>query len=487
MIRDWEKHTRAISKKMDDFVNNVMFEGREYTFFDKKKKTAVCSKCGKEYTLDFNINHNDLMCCPYCGDETIAKSIGYGRKGLENKDCLYWFYKSKEDPKALVCCGYLIRKDYEDYKKPKIYHELEAVYIFGDKESAMWRYDYWGRGLVRRSSIFDFNIWSLCKYFCYIDRENLKEAIKGTYIEYANWDDYGTNCSIVNILNKYTKYPWIEQIYKAGFTSIAKEVIEGKPYARTLNFRGKNIYDVLKLSKGQVKNINRQKVNTPLLRLYQEKEKTNDKITYKDIDEMYNKLNWVGYIEDFIKCSKYSSMRKLNKYLSYQTDKNDESFQNSIVTYKDYISSAKFLKIDIKDRHILFPKNIFKAHDNLNKQIKLKKDAILDEKIKKRVPKLNKYRFDDGNYLIRPLLNAEEIIDEGKKLDHCVATHYMEPYAKGTCIILGVRKKEEESKPLVTVEVRNGSIRQAYGIHDTKPPEEVLEFLDKYKQEILVE
>lgn len=492
MIGDWKEHFKygTVNSKMDYFINNVMFKNREYTFIDKKHKTAKCSMCGKEYTLDFSIKHNDVLNCPYCGNETVAKSIGYGRKGLENADCLYWFSKSAKDHKALVCYGYLIRKDYEDYKNPKIYHELQAIYVFGNKESSMWRYEWWGRGLVKRSSIFDFNIWGLNKFFCYLDKNNLKESIKGTYLEHANFEDYGTNKSLVRVLDKYTKYPWLEQMYKAGFTAIANEVIDSTTYARTLNFKGKRIYDVLKMKKGEVNKLDTDKSNITslLLGLYQEKVKRNDNISNEELKDLYERLRWVEYLEDFIELSKYSSMKKLYKYIAKQTDKKEsgyKSLSDTLLRYRDYLKSAKFLEMDLKDKHVLFPKNIFISHDNLNRQIKLTENKIIDERIKKRALNLDKYKFVSGRYLIRAFTNSKEIIEEGKQLDHCVAAHYMKPYANGETILLCVRNIEYKDKPLVTVEVKNRKVVQAYGIHDTRPPKDILEFLDKYKKEVL--
>ena len=95
-------------------------------------------------------------------------------------------------------------------------------------------------------------------------------------------------------------------------------------------------------------------------------------------------------------------------------------------------------------------------------------DSVMQERLPKKVYK-----------------KLHEVMEEGKELDHCVAAHYMKPYANGETILLCVRNIEDKDKPLVTVEVKNRKVVQAYGIHDTKPPKDVLEFLDKYKKEVL--
>ena len=73
--------------------------------------------------------------------------------------------------------------------------------------------------------------------------------------------------------------------------------------------------------------------------------------------------------------------------------------------------------------------------------------------------------------------------EEAKKIVNLYSI--IEAYANGETILLCVRNIEDKDKPLVTVEVKNRKVVQAYGIHDTKPPKDVLEFLDKYKKEVL--
>lgn len=79
---------------------------------------------------------------------------------------------------------------------------------------------------------------------------------------------------------------------------------------------------------------------------------------------------------------------------------------------------------------------------------------------------------------------ANDLVDEGKALHHCVGG-YIDNVAEGRCLIVFVRRVEEPKKPYVTVEVRDGKIAQIHGDHNSKPTEEVQKFIDLWSRKVL--
>ena len=75
-------------------------------------------------------------------------------------------------------------------------------------------------------------------------------------------------------------------------------------------------------------------------------------------------------------------------------------------------------------------------------------------------------------------------MDEGKALHHCVGS-YIDKVAGGRCLSVFVRRVEEPKKPYVTVEVRDGKIAQNHGDHNSKPTEEVQNFIDLWSRKVL--
>lgn len=73
-----------------------------------------------------------------------------------------------------------------------------------------------------------------------------------------------------------------------------------------------------------------------------------------------------------------------------------------------------------------------------------------------------------GNYLIRMPTGAQDIRDEADQMQHCVAT-YIPDIEAGKRIVMFMRDAEHPERSLVTVEVINGAITQAYAKNDDHP------------------
>ena len=133
------------------------------------------------------------------------------------------------------------------------------------------------------------------------------------------------------------------------------------------------------------------------------------------------------------------------------------------------------------------PSRIKDYHDRVLKAVWLiqSADKIVNytAKIEKRKEKESgKREYTDGVYSIRMPKDAEEIITEGRKLSHCVGTAgYIEAMAAEKCTILFLRDNARPDEPLITVEVRDGAIRQCYGYRDSiNSNEEIRDFIKEY-------
>jgi len=182
-------------------------------------------------------------------------------------------------------------------------------------------------------------------------------------------------------------------------------------------------------------------------------------------------------------------MRKAIKYIEKQYEKYKKYYASKgsvAITWSDYIENCIDLEMDLKSEHVLFPKDVYKLHQNTMKQVKVRGDKIANKKIAKRVGALNeKYYFQYKDLVIRAAENTEELILEGKTLSHCVATNYTKPYAKGETDIMLIRKLSELGKPYYTVEIKGDLIRQVHGKSNCGPNKEVKEFIEAFKAERL--
>lgn len=161
------------------------------------------------------------------------------------------------------------------------------------------------------------------------------------------------------------------------------------------------------------------------------------------------------------------SLERVRNYLLRQ-QKKQQSVEEVEQRWTDYLDAAAKLGLDLSNEVIRFPKDLNAAHDERTKawaQIQKLKE---EEKYKARTKILeNKYAFAlDGLRIVVPK-KPQEIIDEGKKLKHCVGG-YVDRHFAGSTVILFLRREAAPKKPLVTVEMDGNQIRQAHGYDDDR-------------------
>lgn len=156
----------------------------------------------------------------------------------------------------------------------------------------------------------------------------------------------------------------------------------------------------------------------------------------------------------------------------------------NIIEYRDYIRMCKDLKYDLKDKRILYPKNIKDAHDNILKFYNLNKNKIIDGKIKSRFTELKDNSYEDNKYIIFPVKSMNELIDESEQMHNCVKT-YAEDYSNGECDLYLMRYINNQNESLVTVEVRNKKVVQARRKFNKEVAKEDNKFLKKFEIKLI--
>lgn len=487
---EYMKHVdMTVTKDIENFVRNEVFGESEYLFVSKinGKNKGYCSKCKNEYEVE-NVSHNDYGICPICTSKLQVKLNRYGRKKCFNEACFYYFEKSILDSNTIICKGYYVSKDYTvDYRNPKVDYELTAIYVLEPKKATMmkksWGYNFgWGV----RNSIFDFNIGWYANKMCYCSFESIEKSIQGTSFQYIPYKRFIGTYSMVKLFQEYIKYPWIEQIIKVGLGDVIDDKLRGRFIYNCLNYKGKDIYGILRLSRKDLKDIRESevKINPLFLRLYQLQLKDKSKLSIKEIKEI-EAIALVDYAK-VINILKHTTMKKVIKYINKQYEKYNEKHRvksSVLITWSDYIDDCINLGMNLKQESVLYPKDVHTAHQNTLKQVILKKDTLANEKILKKLDDINnKYYFEYKNLIIRAAESVEELIEEGKALHHCVGT-YTEKYTKGSTSILFIRQKEYMDESFYTVEVnKNNVLVQVRGKCNCSPSKEVQEFIEMFKK-----
>lgn len=156
--------------------------------------------------------------------------------------------------------------------------------------------------------------------------------------------------------------------------------------------------------------------------------------------------------------------------------------------YPDYLHRELHLKGDRMSKMNKYPKvwyttsHVQKAeYENLQYLERLEQRGN-DEKFNNSIAANKHLEWQEGNYLIRMPRNAEDIRDEAAQMDHCVAS-YIPAIEAGRKMVMFMRDKEDPDKSLVTVEVIDGAITQAYAEKDTYPDPAHIIWLEKWANE----
>jgi PcfJ-like protein len=485
-----EHFPQKISNELVEYVTETVFLKSRYLFTRRVGgfQKAYCTHCKYE-TITDGLKHGQKSECAKCGSECIVKASGRGRKRLIDDAFVVWYEKSSKNPKAIVARGILLSRDYSgDYRTVETQHYTKVYYLFEPGNSRMVFRD-WG-GLIERKKISSEIYSSMSFKESFVSLENIKAAVAGTPFQYSTWeryqrynDQYRIKEDMVSFFDLAAKYPCIEYLTKLGMRDIVQTKLDGRKTFGAINWRGKTIEKVLRLTKSELKDLRKNNISLKIetLHCYQVHKKNGIKITFEEAELLNDITGW--RFDDFKKLLQYAPFEKISRYILKQLRNHKKHFSASysvLISLQDYIKDCIDLGMDINQEHVLLPNNLHAAHQKTIRQVKIKADLTLNKKIEKRLKELQKFSFIYSGMIIRPALSSIELFDEGKALNHCVG-RYADDYAHGKTNLFVIRNANDPGKPFYTMEIKNNQITQVYGKNNSLPTDEVKAVVDAFK------
>lgn len=152
---------------------------------------------------------------------------------------------------------------------------------------------------------------------------------------------------------------------------------------------------------------------------------------------------------------------KMQNYLLKQT--------TSFYEYRDYINMLKELDLPLNKSNVL-PKNLTEAHDKAVEALNAIKREVIRSEFEERAKEMQKLETTIGPYAFVLPKTADDLIQEGNALHHCVGgMTYINQYADKKTTIVFVRPKESPDEPKYTAEVKHGEIVQIQGMFNEAP------------------
>jgi hypothetical protein len=271
-----------------------------------------------------------------------------------------------------------------------------------------------------------------------------------------------------------------------------------------INAKGKNMQEILKISKKSLPLLQKIDASLEELRLVQVMEREGLNLSPEQIRYICDNL---GCATGLLELSRYTTVNKALNYLSVQAEKikknqdqrnymhleRDTKLSIAYRDWMDYIGFCKELRYDLKNEFILYPKNLKQEHDRAAKLVQAKRDkeeARRQRKMKNKIKVMakeltEKYGMEYKGLVVRAPQNADELIKEGQILHHCVGT-YIKQIAEGITVVLFIRKVETLDEPYCTMEVKDGKIVQCRGKNNTDMTDKLKSFLNKFEKTKLV-
>ncbi len=504
------------------WVNDWVLMKAKYFFYKyqkRKRQRGYCSHCLKEHDAD-NVRHGAKIICPHCGSKLICKALGkVTQYTIRDSTTVAYVQEITENGRpALVERIYSIKQDIVSHRegprgiqKQIAYDEIKRIFLatdnlVGSTENGKYNtfeyvYGYFkGKGPLRWCSINDCS--STSEWFnndMWIYPGNINSIFKNSRIPKIQNIEAS---AVVPVFAKELTYlvkalkemPVLENFAKLGLYNmlgaIGKKLVSGGYYCgnegafRYLKSNYMTVYETLGIQKDILKKMGDITENEYLL--------------YKRIEqiapfkfETFRRYVAIGLcaenysytISTILKDYRISAERFIG-YLEKQKKRLKIKAGEVLTFYNDYLKMVKELRIP-KTESVLFPTDVKKEHDRLMK-IKIDRDYGEQNKmLKKRVKILEMMIYEDKDFIIRPLKNADEFLKESSILNHCVKT-YIDDCAKGKTNIFAIRRAEAPDVPYFTLELsNNGTVTQNLGKSNCHPPKEVKAFVKRWEKKVI--
>lgn len=300
-----------------------------------------------------------------------------------------------------------------------------------------------------------------------------KSLTKGTKYQYSALEQLRKEpgFSPIEYLQRYEKYPVLEQMVKAGLRKLALQMDLSK-----LNLKAKKPWELFGLTKDAFH------------RLRQINGGKEEILWFQYMEQQHLTLpNAVicGMAKEGIEPANISgvplSPTVIYNYLKRQATgcKGKRCMQELLGTWEDYLSMAAYLKMPMDQDMVLRPRDLLLAHREVLSQCGGREKGLRVVEIANKFPRVEavlasikeKYEYVGKTFSIVVPEKIEQIIEEGQALKHCLdrSDRYFERIANQESYIVFLRRTKAMEQPYYTLEIEpDGTTRQKRTVGDNQ-------------------
>ena len=463
--------------------------------------------------------HGAVITCPFCGKTVTLKAkgtVGHCKSLLTYIPVV--FLSAADHGETIYAQAYWTKKDYDCNWAAEPLYMPTYVYRFRRGEAVQWEAPCYGDEWNKQINGFLKDPFRSGSYlFLHYDDYQVigMDCLKESFLRYINYEGcrnkYGTGYGgMMRLMALAAQYPEnTEMLQKAGMREVLKDWVYNRvKNAANIRWGEKDPRKAFGLDGGELKAFLQTDRSMGVLALYKSMRKQGMKMSMEECLEIKKELG----------CSAARDLKELArehdttapvllKYLRRAAG--NWSLSVAVRTWKDYITAAEQMEKRTYRDDIKFPKNLRAAHEEVTEQNRKRLEAEhrrrlrmehKEQQERRRLEKLafaqrkkaleKRYAYAADGFCIRIPQSREEIVQEGKTLQHCVGG-YADRYIEGKVTILFLRRGNEPDRPFLTIEINGSELVQIHGfknegLYTTKgrfapdPREEYREFLDPW-------
>lgn len=510
-----EKKMAMVPEPTEGFKNWAMAFVEEHVMymlpFQKKKTTkATCSACQSEYEYDKGeIQPKQIIACPSCGTKCTVKRVDYKNRnpipGYQFRKEVLLFQKIGEE----FCERHFYATQWVDFSgEATRLTEIGRIFYPSGKYNPNWNGDR-AHGLRGNGRTYfnKYNPWSGEEFW---DDKNLsgmsniilcpgpvyprtinKKMFEGTRYQYCAMELIRNEKGFtpIDYLEKFNQMPQkMEMMVKTGLLRMALEITKyefkgsGKPWEQL---------GITKKQMNRLRDINGGHRALLWMRYEEDTGKAVDDETIRYFEKEKIDPDDIAFISDRM------SERKIMNYIIRQHKQRKSKTEEVLILWRDYLSMAIRMKMDVQQELIFKPGDVKRAHDDLVRLCGGADVAKRAGEIIQKYPDVDeilqsikdKYEYMDEQYAVVVPEKIEGIIYEGRKLGHCLdkSDIYFDRIQRRESFIVFLRKAEDIEKPYYTLEIEpDGTTRQkrTTGDRQDKDFQEAVSFIRKWQREV---
>ena len=353
----WDEAMKRVPKIPKDWerwlLKNVISE--HYIFYKYKRGGATegyCTHCGRVVPIkEPKYNKNGI--CSRCGQEIQFKSIDKSGTIWTELEAAYLIQRCKSgiilrlfEVRMILSKRNLQNPEILFYETKRIFYDEqfhEEPYYYGDFKNRGMRWIA-GENRICKVGLFDYR-YLLTRGKVYprtlpaLGRKELKET------GLIEWIQKNPVSNPRKYLNLWRVLPVIEQILKADLPRLSEELLEKPEKLVWKDIKG-GLAKKLEIDNAKLKRLRKSEGDINVLYWLQQEKKENTflhdeligwfvehSILPKDLAFIHDRMSYV----------------QIKNYLARQYEVNDDSIWQVVTTWKDYLSMAKRVKMNVND------------------------------------------------------------------------------------------------------------------------------------------